>query len=477
MTSADKPVDSTLLSAEEWIDAPSDVISLRHAGGETVDTKDLKINVNIDGKTYVYSSANISENLGGKSFWELADIIQINTSQEWGVGIADEKNVDVKLIDTRSKEVLPKYRIGFVKEPSQMGLPVVADFIAVPSSGVAPLSVNFTDLSTGSPTSWQWNFGDGSSNSTLQNPDHVFTNPGVYNVTLTVAKSGYSSTKTKVITAITPTAITPVVADFSANPTNGTAPLSVNFTDLSTGSPTSWQWNFGDGSSNSSLQNPSHVFTNAGIYNVTLTAMKTGSGSSITKNLTVNNFNITGDVVVPKDNFKCNFTVLGAQISYGGDYNMMVTTQLYIGNQTYPLGNYSSPVGSNVNDNKQHQWNLPASYPAGTPVTISGRSWSHNSSGLNYSLDSSWTQHMEVKTTGNSPNLIVLKNGDSVPDKPGYLGQASLATFVAPYIKNGKISLKANEAIFLFELGTTDTSSNAADFQDLVVLMSVQKVP
>jgi PKD repeat protein len=306
----------------------------------------------------------------------------------------------------------------------------------------------------------------------LQNPIHTFTNPGIYNVTLTATKVGYSSTKIKSITVIAP-----VVADFNANPTNGTAPLSVNFTDNSSGSPTSWQWNFGDNSSNSTLQNPNHVFTNAGIYNITLTASKPGSSSSITKNLTANNFNITGDTVTPTQNFTCNFTVLGAQISASGVYDMMVTTQLYIGGMTYPLGNYSSPVGSNVNDYQQHHWNLPASYPAGTPVTISGKSWDHVSYGLDYSLDSSWKQYMEVYTTGNSPNLIVLKNGDAVPNKPGYLGQADLAAFVAPYVKNGKISLQANEAIFLFELGTTNIYSAAADFQDLVVLMSVEPAP
>jgi hypothetical protein len=98
------------------------------------------------------------------------------------------------------------------------------------------------------------------------------------------------------------------------------------------------------------------------------------------------------------------------------------------------------------------------------------------SSGLNYSLDSSWQEYLEVYSTGDSANLIVLKNGNSVPNIKGYLGQAPLASFVAPYVKNGKISLKANEAIFLFELGTTNIYSDAADFQDLVVLLSVNPV-
>ena len=65
-------------------------------------------------------------------------------------------------------------------------------------------------------------------------------------------------------------AIAPV-ANFSGTPTSGTAPLTVGFTDTSTGSPTAWSWNFGD-SSTSTAQNPSHTYTSAGAYTVALTA-------------------------------------------------------------------------------------------------------------------------------------------------------------------------------------------------------------
>ena len=59
--------------------------------------------------------------------------------------------------------------------------------------------------------------------------------------------------------------------NFSASVSSGTTPLTVNFTDLSQGTPTSWAWDFGDGSTSTS-QNPSHTFTEAGIYVVKLTA-------------------------------------------------------------------------------------------------------------------------------------------------------------------------------------------------------------
>ena len=60
-------------------------------------------------------------------------------------------------------------------------------------------------------------------------------------------------------------------ASFTGSPTSGPAPLTVDFTDTSTGSPSSWSWNFGDGGT-STQKNPSHPYTSAGTYSVSLTA-------------------------------------------------------------------------------------------------------------------------------------------------------------------------------------------------------------
>jgi len=79
----------------------------------------------------------------------------------------------------------------------------VADFSASPLSGKYPLTVQFTDLSTNTPTSWLWDFGDGST-STEQNPIHQYTSEGSFTVSLTATNAGGSDTKTKTnyITAI-----------------------------------------------------------------------------------------------------------------------------------------------------------------------------------------------------------------------------------------------------------------------------------
>ncbi len=78
---------------------------------------------------------------------------------------------------------------------------------------------------------------------------------------------------------------TSVVADFVANTTTIFVGQSVNFTDLSTGSPTSWSWTFQGGTpATSTAQNPQNItYNTAGTYNVTLTASKTGSTNTATK--------------------------------------------------------------------------------------------------------------------------------------------------------------------------------------------------
>jgi len=153
----------------------------------------------------------------------------------------------------------------------------VADFVGSPLSGDAPLRVDFTDFSTGTVTTWSWDFGDGGS-SALQNPSHTYTTPGTYTVSLTVTGPGGSDTRTAVdyVTAGEPAP----VADFVGTPLSGDAPLLVAFTDLSTGSVTTWSWDFGDGGS-SALQSPSHTYASAGTYTVSLTV--TGPGGSDTK--------------------------------------------------------------------------------------------------------------------------------------------------------------------------------------------------
>ena len=158
--------------------------------------------------------------------------------------------------------------------------PPVADFSADPTLGTVPLTVQFTDLSTNNPYVWVWNYGDGSTSvgTGQQNPVHTYNAPGIYNVTLLVQNSGGEDqvTKTGYINVVT----TPI-ASFTADPTEGTAPLLVQFTDTSDGKPNKWIWQFGDGSY-SFDQNPYHLYRNAGIYTVKLTVTNSAGVDTVT---------------------------------------------------------------------------------------------------------------------------------------------------------------------------------------------------
>jgi hypothetical protein len=103
---------------------------------------------------------------------------------------------------------------------------VSANFVASPLVASIGELICFDDLSTGSPTSWLWDFGDDTT-SILQNPSHQYTASGMYTVSLVAANSAGFDTETK--TAY----ITISVVDFVSSPRTGLAPLTVQFTDLS----------------------------------------------------------------------------------------------------------------------------------------------------------------------------------------------------------------------------------------------------
>lgn len=156
----------------------------------------------------------------------------------------------------------------------------VAEFSIDPALGSAPLNIQCLDQSINNPTNWQWDFGDRTLSS-LQNPAHTYEKEGTYTVSLTVSNSEGSDTEIKTDLIVVSLSINPPKADFSANPQNGTAPLSVQFTDRSNNSPTSWQWDFGNDSS-SFLQHPIHTFNNNGTYSVKLSVSNEHGQSSKT---------------------------------------------------------------------------------------------------------------------------------------------------------------------------------------------------
>ncbi len=156
----------------------------------------------------------------------------------------------------------------------------VANFTASPTSGCAPLIVQFTSTSTGTNASsvYSWNLSTITSGN--QNPTTTYTAPGTYNITLTVSGPGGSNSITK--TAFITVYAAPTVS-FTATPTSGCAPLAVSFTSNVTANAPgalSYVWSYGDGYTGNTA-NPTHTYNYANTFNATL-SVTNGAGCTST---------------------------------------------------------------------------------------------------------------------------------------------------------------------------------------------------
>lgn len=176
-----------------------------------------------------------------------------------------------------------------------------AAFTANFTKGCSPLIVQFTDASTGNPTQWKWDLGNGTQ-STQQNPSSIYFNPGTYTIKLiAVNSSGLDSViKTNYITVYE----NPNIA-FTATPTSGCNPLNVQFTDASTagsGTIAKETWDFGDGQIFSGT-NPSHIYTVSDTFSVTLSVLNSYGCKQILQKPAL--INIAPDVTA---DFNYNYT-------------------------------------------------------------------------------------------------------------------------------------------------------------------------
>jgi FtsP/CotA-like multicopper oxidase with cupredoxin domain/PKD repeat protein len=161
--------------------------------------------------------------------------------------------------------------------PQSVGTSVT--FTAAASGATAPVQYRFWQTSGGAATLVR----DYSSSGTWDMP--ATTPVGIYTVSVD-ARTSLTSQTPDVSNSVEYTissSIGTVATDFSASPYAGQAPLTVNFSDLSTNSPTGWAWDFGDGFT-SVLQNPSHTYKSVGDFTVSLiTSGGSGGSGSVTK--------------------------------------------------------------------------------------------------------------------------------------------------------------------------------------------------
>lgn len=192
-------------------------------------------------------------------------------------------------------------------------------------------------------------------------------------------------------------------------------------------------------------------------------------------------FDIISGQVIPQEDYAVKFSVIGAAITAGGAYDIPVTVHLNIGAEIHaPFGDFDKPVNGNVNDNYNPRKFIPSIiYPAGTPISVDGRSWIKKKSWYSGNSNTHWINYLTVYADEAPPNVLVLRHGDPVPDIAPFMNQEEILDIIMDYVDQatGTMVLDENQAIYMYELGTTNLDSDAADFQDLVVLVTLGSTP
>ena len=163
-----------------------------------------------------------------------------------------------------------------------------AQFSSFNTAGTAPFSTYLYDLSTNTTPgtdTWYWMFGDGNT-STAQSLYYTWNITGTYAINHSfsngVSTSWINKSAYIVVGTPTPPVVAPV-ASFYGGPQIGAPPLLVYLTDVSSNTPTSWNWSFGDGTYGIT-QNPSHWYNSSGFFTVGLTATNTAGSNTTSQN-------------------------------------------------------------------------------------------------------------------------------------------------------------------------------------------------
>jgi PKD repeat protein len=223
------------------------------------------------------------------SGYDVGDTATVALSCDFGVITPVISNVlgDVVTVSASSQFPVKTGIIAASNTGGGGGTPVTASFSCTPRVGATPLTVQCSDESGGAPTSWSWTVtgpGGVTQTSNAQDPFFTLVATGSYSVELTVDNALGQPDSLLISNYIV--VGTPSTVDFIADKNAGKAPLLVQFTDQSSGSPTTWAWDFDTAagpSVDSTAQNPSHTYSQAGSYDVTLTVTNAAGTFSLTK--------------------------------------------------------------------------------------------------------------------------------------------------------------------------------------------------
>ncbi len=232
-------------------------------------------------------------------------------------------------------------------EPDNVADTLAADFTFTSSVVNVDQVVTFTDRSTGNPTAWTWDFGDGTFGSGAK-VEKAWKTAGTYTVSLRVDNATLSSRASATIEVIKPETKVRPKADFSYSAQRVEVGVAVTFTDRSIGNPTELRWTFGD----NSTQNGSVVtksWPNAGTYIVTLTATN-GEGTDTTQ-IPITVF----DKVVPPTAL---IEASATSATVGQSLSFFSRTSGNATDLKWDFGDRVSGSGASI----RHSWSLPGTY-------------------------------------------------------------------------------------------------------------------
>jgi len=216
-----------------------------------------------------------------------------------------------------------------------------------PNNGCVNSDILFTNLSNITPPSqiinYVWNFGDNIT-SNIPNPTHTYTSTNTFNITLTATSNFGCVDLFQNSVVINPLSD----VSFSPNSGSGCPPLTLDFTDLSSGVINSWNWSFGDGQF-SSLENPTHTYTSSGVYQVSLQVTTINGCVSISN---------SPAIVIVHPTPTSDFSFYPTEVD---EYNPNVSFTNYSTGSTSYIWDFGDGTYSNLS-NPQHHYNFSGNF-------------------------------------------------------------------------------------------------------------------
>lgn len=234
-----------------------------------------------------------------------------------------------------------------------------SDFYANKTAALENEELFFYENCGNSPTSWEWDFGDGTTE-TGPNPVKAYATAGKYTVKLKAsnAQGNQTETKTEYITVYRP-----VIADFKADATYVLLDTEIQFSDSSKNNPVSWKWNFGDGGT-SDEQHPLYVYSGTGTYTVTLIAKGAIGSDTMVK---ANYIQVTDQLLAPEASF--SYSTAELQVNFWDESSYNPESWLWDFDATANPG-----VNTSTEQHPQFTYSSPGTYQVCLTATNSGGS-------------------------------------------------------------------------------------------------------